>query len=50
MEAAQEAINAANGKKAIPQHSFSGSVEHNNFLQQPPPRYMEKANKYPEDQ
>jgi ferrous iron transport protein B len=28
MEAAQEAINAANGEKAIPQHSFSGSVEH----------------------
>ena len=28
MEAAQEAINAANGEKTIPQHSFSGSVEH----------------------
>ncbi len=28
MEAAEEAINAANGEKTIPQHSFSGSVEH----------------------
>lgn len=28
MEAAEEAINSANGEKTIPQHSFSGSVEH----------------------
>lgn len=27
-EAAEEAIHAANGEKTIPQHSFSGSVEH----------------------
>ena len=28
MEAAEEAIKAANGTKTIPQHSFSGAVEH----------------------